>query len=352
MIDIICTMAPQGLRVVETLPLLFQGEVNAHRFIIQPAAGVSLAGCTIQGRFIRADNRQIDLIGAVNGENAEIALDGACYQIAGRAQLTVYAIQGTQAVAIYAAVGNVFPSMGAQAASTEPALIQPYPVNRMLADQNLRSWWIGGESATVNYYGATVTMDGNEITINGTMTGDNSVGQDTDWEVPTEYYDDYVLDLSRQLKHMDKTDPLLLYLEPHHVYRLSCATISGTMEFDRGSMTGTILPDVAVRLYGIYGRGTLPIGECEAVQDLDLSPFAGLYRVYKHKIRPNVISELERRGIPYDIHGGSLGLRMPGIRDGATATFHDYKIGISLADVTGLGGYKDHSNVEQDTIVF
>lgn len=351
MIDIICTMAPQGLRVVETLPLLFQGEVNAHRFIIQPAAGVSLAGCTIQGRFIRADNRQIDLIGAVNGENAEIALDGACYQIAGRAQLTVYAIQGTQAVAIYAAVGNVFPSMGAQAASPEPALIQPYPVNRMLADQNLRSWWIGGESATVNYYGATVTMDGNEITINGTMTGDNSVGQDTDWEVPTEYYDDYVLDLSRQLKHMDKTDPLLLYLEPHHVYRLSCATISGTMEFDRGSMTGTIQDTVAVQLFSIYGRGS-PNPECAAAQDLDLDPYAGEARVLQHTVRPAVISELERRGIPYDIHGGSLGLRMPGIRDGATATFHDYKIGISLADVTGLGGYTRSGRVEQNTIVF
>ena len=352
MIDIMKQMPAQGMRLVETLPLLFQGENNAHRFIIVPAEDVDFTGCEIQGKFVRADNTQVSLIGAVVNGAAEIVLAGECYNVAGRAQLTVYAIQNNQAVAIYAAVGNVYPSLGGAAAPDNVNILDPYPVRRMLADQNLRSWWIGGESATVNYYGATVTMDGNEITINGTMTGDNSVGQDTDWEVPTEHYDDYVLDLSRQLKHMDKTDPLLLYLEPHHVYRLSCATISGTMEFDRGSMTGTILPDVAVRLYGIYGRGTLPIGECEAVQDLDLSPFAGLYRVYKHKIRPNVISELERRGIPYDIHGGSLGLRMPAIQDGATATFHDFKIGISLADITGLGGYKDHSNVEQDTIVF
>ena len=33
MIDIMKQMPAQGMRLVETLPMLFQGEINAHRFI-------------------------------------------------------------------------------------------------------------------------------------------------------------------------------------------------------------------------------------------------------------------------------------------------------------------------------
>ena len=345
MIDIMKQMPAQGMRLVETLPLLFQGENNAHRFIIVPAEGVDFTGCEIQGKFVRADNTQVSLIGGVVSGNAEIVLTGECYNVAGRAQLTVYAIQNNQAVAIYAAVGNVFPSLGGAAAPDNVNILDPYPVRRMLADQLLRTWWMDSEGATVNYYGATISMNGNEITFNGTMTGDNSVGPDTDWEDPTEPEDDRLLDLTRGLKHYRQADPLLLYFEPHHLYRYSAAVMSGSMEFHGGNISGSVQEHVGVVPIMTYGRHT--VGDAYAQEDTEVAPFAGEWRVQHYKVSQSLINSLEQLHIPYDIHGGSFALSMPTIRDGAYVEFNNYKIGIRLLDVTGFGGFTSYSGYVQ-----
>ena len=345
MIDIMKQMPAQGMRLVETLPLLFQGENNAHRFIIVPAEGVDFTGCEIQGKFVRADNTQVSLIGGVVNGAAEIVLTGECYNVAGRAQLTVYAIQNSQAVAIYAAVGNVFPSLGGAAAPDNVNILDPYPVRRMLADQLLRTWWMDSEGATVNYYGATISMNGNEITINGTMTGDNSIGEDTYWDYPTEHEDDTLLDLTRGLKHYRQTDPLLLYFEPHHLYRYSAAVISGSLVYHEGSITGTVVDTVGVVPIMTYGHHAANYAMAE--KDTDIPPFAGEWRIQHYKVNQSLINSLEQLHVPYDIHSGGFVLAMPTIRDGAYVEFDNYKIGIRLLDVTCFGGFTSYSGYVQ-----
>lgn len=215
-------------------------------------------------------------------------------------------------------------------------------LKQLVRNQDVRTWWESAEPVTVNYYGATITQEGNVITINGTMTGDNSEGEDTNWEDPTEHEEDTMLDLTRSLKRMDKTDPLLLYLEPYHLYRVSCAVISGSMTVDEGGMTsenGSMNTLVGVKPIGLFGRYSLG-AYADAERDTEIAPYAGEARLTRYEPRNNTIAMLEELEIPYDIHGGSLALVMPNVREGASYTFDNYKVAVSFTDVTGLGGYK------------
>ena len=339
MIDIMKQMPGQGMRLVETLPLLFQGENNAHRFIIVPAEGVDFTGCGIEGRFIRADNTQVSLVGGVVSGNAEIVLTGECYNVAGRAQLTVYATQNSQAVAIYAAVGNVFPSMGGAAAPENTSLLEPYPINRMMADQNLRSWWVAGETATLDYYGVTITQTGDEIEINGTLTGDNTTSDRTDWEGwPLE---DTELDLTRGLTRVQKENDMLLCLQPYHMYRFCVEYISGSCDTSDLDMS---LGKVIIKMTYYEQRRTLiPIQPVEN----DEGPYCGDVYVRKPNV-PSISSqeEYEALGANVSLYGGGLILVMPQITTGHTAAFDHYRFRISIADVTGLDYKIGHSYID------
>lgn len=222
---------------------------------------------------------------------------------------------------------------------TDKVTLTADELKMLVRNQDVRTWWESIEPVTINYYGATITQEGNLITINGTMTGDNSVGEDTEWENPELHYNDTMLDLTRGLKRMDKRDPLLLYVEPGHIYRYSGAVVSGSMTMDMGNMTGSVQASVGVQPMLLYGRSaSCPFAT--AREDTEMAAFAGEARVARHEIRNSLINSLVTYGVPYDIHGGTLALMMPDVRDGASYTFDNYKVAVSFADVTGLGGYK------------
>lgn len=93
-----------------TLPgNLYAGENRAHRFIIkarQAGAPVALTG-SVTAHFIRPDDITEFLDGEIVDGAACVTLERACYDVEGRAQLTIFISDGTTTVAIYAAEGNI-----------------------------------------------------------------------------------------------------------------------------------------------------------------------------------------------------------------------------------------------------
>lgn len=116
-----------ALRQVENLDvLLFEGEVNAHKFIIEPVEGISFDGATIVGTFLRADNQRVQVeTGAVVDSNAEITLTANCYAVPGRYRWTVYMVTADETACIYAACGTVQATQGSGTAGDTEPIIEP-----------------------------------------------------------------------------------------------------------------------------------------------------------------------------------------------------------------------------------
>ena len=95
-----------GGSTLEVEPLrgtTFTEESGAHQFRI---SGVGTG--TILAKFLRADDYTIDISGSIEDGAAVITLVGDCYHVAGRFSLVIYWSDGTDTIAIYAAVGNVY----------------------------------------------------------------------------------------------------------------------------------------------------------------------------------------------------------------------------------------------------
>lgn len=116
-----------ALRQVETLyVLLFEGEVNAHKFVIEPVEGISFDGATIVGTFLRADNQRVQVeTGAVVDGNAEITLTAGCYAVPGRYRWTIYMVTADETACIYAACGTVQSTQGSGTAGDTEPIIEP-----------------------------------------------------------------------------------------------------------------------------------------------------------------------------------------------------------------------------------
>lgn len=120
-------MNTDALRQVEPLNvLLFEGEVNAHQFLIEPADGVSFAGAAVTAFFVRADNQRVDLTGAVTGEGeAAVTLGPNCYATPGRYRLTIFVTIGEETAAVYACCGSVRPTRGSEVAGDTEPIVEP-----------------------------------------------------------------------------------------------------------------------------------------------------------------------------------------------------------------------------------
>lgn len=129
MITIERTMTAAPLRDVEALPvLMFEGEINAHRFTIAPPERVSFAGMDVTARMIRADQTDVALTGWLDARGrANVVLTEGCYQVTGVYKLYLYVVDGEQTVCVYACTGSVLPTVGENGpAPSSPTLIQTY----------------------------------------------------------------------------------------------------------------------------------------------------------------------------------------------------------------------------------
>lgn len=101
----------KGLEVVPLKPVFFTGDKLAHRFIIsvnRDGVDEDLAGATVSGLFIRADDATVTIAGNVDDEGrAFVLLPSQCYEIPGRFQLVIRAVQSTVTSAIFACEGCV-----------------------------------------------------------------------------------------------------------------------------------------------------------------------------------------------------------------------------------------------------
>lgn len=124
-------MNTDALRQVEPLNvLLFEGEVNAHQFLIEPADGVSFAGAAVTAFFVRADNQRVDLTGAVTGDGeAAVTLGPNCYATPGRYRLTIFVTIGEETAAVYACCGSVQPTRGSEVAGDTEPIVEPVTVD-------------------------------------------------------------------------------------------------------------------------------------------------------------------------------------------------------------------------------
>lgn len=122
-------MNANALRQVEPLDtMLFEGEVNAHQFVITPAAGVSFEGASVTAYFVRSDTQRVNLTGAVENGNAVVTISGNCCAVAGRYKLTIFAVTADETAAIYACAGTVHGTRGSEVAGDTEPIVEP-PVN-------------------------------------------------------------------------------------------------------------------------------------------------------------------------------------------------------------------------------
>ena len=129
MITIERTMTAAPLRDVEALPvLLFEGEINAHRFQISPPERVTFAGMDVTARFVRSDQTDVALTGWLDERGrANVVLTEGCYLVTGVYKLFLYVVDGEKTVCVYACTGSVLPTVGENGPAPErPTLIETY----------------------------------------------------------------------------------------------------------------------------------------------------------------------------------------------------------------------------------
>ena len=129
MITIERTMTAAPQRDVEALPvLLFEGEINAHRFQISPPERVTFAGMDVTARFVRSDQTDVALTGWLDERGrANVVLTEGCYLVTGVYKLFLYVVDGEKTVCVYACTGSVLPTVGENGPAPErPTLIETY----------------------------------------------------------------------------------------------------------------------------------------------------------------------------------------------------------------------------------
>ena len=166
MITIERTMSVNALREVEQLgKLLFEGEQNAHMFLIQPTGGISFSGYEVTARFVRADGQNVAVGGALDGTRARVVLTPSCYAVAGLFQLFIYVVSSAETVCVYACAGQVIATVGANGTAGEV----PEPIIESYGGGDSRYRFEGGPNGTYDtQLGITITNDGRLYTLSGT----------------------------------------------------------------------------------------------------------------------------------------------------------------------------------------
>lgn len=167
MITINRVMNPNPLNQMEQLPvLLFEGEVNAHRFIIEPMAGMSFTGYDVTARFVRADQQSVAPEASLEDGNACVILSPSCYAVGGPYKLYIYIENDSETICVYACSGIVVSTVGAngQAGDVTTPIIDQYSSEDLAAHFPQTGRFVtGAGSVTKNY----ATAMGDHTTASG-----------------------------------------------------------------------------------------------------------------------------------------------------------------------------------------
>lgn len=103
--------------------LLFQGEAQAHEFVIHPAEGNPFSG-TITARFVRADGRQVAWNGTITDGNATVVLPVECYNVPGACKLFIYdVVDADTTICVYACRSQVVNTVSGKTVDDEDVII-------------------------------------------------------------------------------------------------------------------------------------------------------------------------------------------------------------------------------------
>lgn len=127
------TMVQGALQKMERLPgMMFQGERNAHCFVIAPMEGVSFAGYGVAGRCVREDRADVNISGYLDaGGNAVVPVTPACCDVPGLAKFFVYVVKDEETVCVYACWADIQHTQGGGTAEDGEPIIEYYPDERM-----------------------------------------------------------------------------------------------------------------------------------------------------------------------------------------------------------------------------
>ena len=103
--------------------MAFQAENEGHTFEItgvNDAGSMTLYG-TVSGVFLKPDNTDVAIVGAITDGKAYVTLPSSCYDTPGRFGLTVYLTSDSRTTAIYAAIGTVSRTSSGVVAGSTPA---------------------------------------------------------------------------------------------------------------------------------------------------------------------------------------------------------------------------------------
>ena len=99
----------KGVSVTEVRPLLFTGDEESHRFVVEVKHDnqtENLSGTSVVGYFIRADEAMVTLDGSVDSQGrAVIVLNKNCYSIHGRYQLVIRVTKDDVKTTVFCADG-------------------------------------------------------------------------------------------------------------------------------------------------------------------------------------------------------------------------------------------------------
>lgn len=125
MIELVRTMRADALRNIESpVCLFFEGENNAHKFIIEPLSGISFSGCSVTARFVRADGNQVAFNGALDASgNATVTLPAACYGVVGAFTLFIFVVDEDRTVCVYACRDQVISTVSGRTIDDDGVII-------------------------------------------------------------------------------------------------------------------------------------------------------------------------------------------------------------------------------------
>ena len=289
------TVSLDGLARPESLPgLAYQGEQNAHRFIVRGVSNgeaVALAGDVLL-RFLRSDGVTVDVPGAIEDGAAVVTLSGNCYQVMGRAELTLFVADDNASVAIYAANATVIHTSGAAEVPGGDTIGKGYVTPEMFGAR--------GDCVT-DAYGMFVSGTDDTQALRAALEYPNVR------LAAKKYYFTGTLSVDGCALSGSGIDQTYLVTD---IPRQCAISIDGTV----GGIEGLTLECCGVEINGIEMDGGLAVKPGQFVRSVRVNRAEGIGLYYKNGWQSEI----------HDIYTGNC---LVGIRfDGADVTAHDLNI--------------------------
>lgn len=138
----------RGVQLTELKPALLSGDVMAHRFVVdclRDGRPVPLAGATVQGYLVRADETTVLIPGTTSGSAAVVTLPADCYAVPGRFALVIRVTQGGVVNTVLWTQGSI--GRATTATVTDPAAVLPTPEQVLAIIQRADAAAVAAEAA-------------------------------------------------------------------------------------------------------------------------------------------------------------------------------------------------------------